>query len=206
MTDFAPSMGASADWMSDRLRRQIAALDAQEQAAAVREERDREAKRETAHERALQAYKVMADARGEDVTAMDLAMGFGGRTMAEVIDHARAQSDREDAAEAAREARQGQARVPIFVGEPQIVEAVSPQKRQLLNRSRRWREYQDRRRSADAAKAAMEDEFRIPLRSPVVLPDTDPLVDMLVPRRGRLTARSQATAQLTAEDRPVSFR
>jgi hypothetical protein len=56
----------------------------------------------------------------------------------------------------------------VFVGEPTILETpATPEKRQLLNRSRRWREWQERKAAAEQARAALEDEAQLPLARPV---------------------------------------
>src|SRR5215813_6914400 len=129
MTTDLYGMGGCPGWLSDARRHAILAEEAQERA-------DR---REQYAERAHALSAELARQRGEVVDQLAVSMGFGGRSIEEVLEHARAQADREDALADARARRESHP-VPVLVAEPVIVEAVTPEKRKLLNRSRRFRD------------------------------------------------------------------
>jgi len=123
-------MGGRPAWLSDRTLRLIAQSEARDRVQDARDERERQDRHEQLHQRALALYMDQAMARGEDVSPVDLAMGRAGRTVGEILAYAAASADREDAREAARKARSGAQPVPhVFVGEPVIVEQVTPERR-----------------------------------------------------------------------------
>ena len=76
---------AAASWLPAPVQR-AQAIEAQAEAKLARaEKRDREERAERAHDDAVSAYVAGAAMRGEVVSAMDLAAGNVGRTLAEVL-------------------------------------------------------------------------------------------------------------------------
>jgi hypothetical protein len=100
------------DWLPARSLRSMAADDA----AARREERQRvaarEARRSQAEDRAAGSFRQLAEMRGEDVDALALARGEAGRTLADVLDGARGDLERDYAPQQPVDER--------FYGEPVI--------------------------------------------------------------------------------------
>jgi hypothetical protein len=155
-----------------RIAARMAQEDAHERVQADAEARGRHDRAEAWRDRNRALAAAAAEARGEIVSAMALAMGqVPGRTVQDIFRSALAASEREDAIAAARASREGTQPVHIeFIGDPIIHHApVSPVKRAILNRSRRWTEYQERRRAAELAREALDEENRVPLREAVQL-------------------------------------
>jgi len=94
-------------WLPDRSQRAMAAEDAHERAEARRAEIERQDREDKAHERALGAYRAAAEARGEFISAVQLAAGDGiSRSIEDVFADARLASEREDGRAAARQRHQ----------------------------------------------------------------------------------------------------
>jgi hypothetical protein len=93
-------------WLPPRVQRAMAAEDAAERREAKRVEAEREMVRDAAHDRALALYRSQAEERGEVVSALAIARGVGGRSLADVLGDAQAAADREDARQAARDRRE----------------------------------------------------------------------------------------------------
>ena len=121
-------------------------------------ERERAARLERRHEEAVTAAVAAAELRGEFVGAVDRLSGdVGRRSVEQILEAARLAADRDDAIAVARATREGAQPVHIEVGEPRIVS--SPVKRSILNRSRRWLDWQEKRRAAEAAEDRHRDDF-----------------------------------------------
>jgi hypothetical protein len=163
--------GWFAGQLPPRIAAQIAREDAREAVETRRSAEARELAAEQWRDRNMAMAREQAEARGEVISAMALATGqVPGRTVADIFRSALAASEREDAIAAARASREGTQPVHINFDDPVIHHApASPVKRAILNRSRRWNEYQERRRAAELARVAMEEENLIPLREAVQL-------------------------------------
>ncbi len=97
-------MSEMAGWLPPAVARRVADDDAHERAQARRDEAERADQADACRENALAAYKTAAEARGEVVSAVQLATGEGiGRTTADIFGDAIAAADREDARTAARQ-------------------------------------------------------------------------------------------------------
>jgi hypothetical protein len=151
------------DWLPLAAQRNLIHEAAQQRADAARAEKARDARNEAAHEQALQAYRQAAEARGEYVSALELAAGeVTGRTVADVFASALEAAEHEDARAAARERRERQGEVPVLVGEPSIGRSGWPASeyefdRQLQRASDLHRDfvaYMARRNYPAAAEAA----------------------------------------------------
>ncbi len=145
-------------WLPPGIARRMAQESAREAREAKQAEREQETRREQVRERAMSLYVQQAEARGEVVTAMQLATGqVTGRPIADVFAAAIAAGDRDDVITEARLNRLGHGepkRVHVEVGEPVI--AGSPVKRSIASRSRHWQEYLARKAAAEAARRAVD--------------------------------------------------
>jgi hypothetical protein len=103
---------------------------------------------------------------------VELAGGFGGRTIGDVLSEAASWADREDARAAARARREAENPQPVHIefGEP-VIHDASPARRALLNRSRHWQEWRARKAQAEAARRALENDNTITLAEPITLKD-----------------------------------
>jgi hypothetical protein len=129
------------------------------QRKAAREEEARLASdHEARHQRALTLYKEQAEARGEEISVLDMAQGLvTGRSVGDILRAAEMASDAEDARQRAREAREGTPPpVHINFDEPVIHVPVSPVKRSIATRSRHFFEAVAARRAAEAAQAKVD--------------------------------------------------
>jgi hypothetical protein len=146
-----------------RVRARIEQEEAHERVLAAAEEQARADRAEEWHQRNLSLARDWAEARGDVVSALQLARGeVRGRSIQDIFAGAIEASARQDAVDSARLHRDGHGepeRLHVEVGEPQLHYAVTPAKRAVLNRSRRWREYQERRAAAEAARAALDAEL-----------------------------------------------
>jgi hypothetical protein len=177
------SMG-SPSWLPATVRR-AQYLEEQREAREAREaERERAAQLEQRHERAIASWRSQAEERGEFYSAMEIVQGNVGRTIDEVLQSARAAMESEDNWAAARASREGAEPVHVNFGEPNIITPVSPAKRSMLNRSRRFNEWRERQAAADAARKAMDADRDIGLvGSQRSAPKHDPVIDGTVRRR-----------------------
>ena len=103
-----------------RVARMVAQADAREAVEAKRAQAEREARNEAVHAEVVEFYRQQAEARGEDITALEVATGrVSGRSLADIFADAQQAGDFEDAVAAARAAREtGSGPVPVFAGEP----------------------------------------------------------------------------------------
>jgi hypothetical protein len=114
--------GSGTAWLPPALARRHAVEDAHERAEARRakaERQDRDAER---HERALASYRAAAEARGEVVSAMEVARGeVGGRELGDIFADAAAAGDREDARQASRDRRED----VVFIDREPVIHGAS---------------------------------------------------------------------------------
>jgi hypothetical protein len=181
-------MGGNPPWLSDATRARIRSQEAAEAAETRRAGQAQADRREQLHQRALVLYREQAEARGESVDVLGLAGGFGGRTFAELRDAARAGAEQQDARDAARARRETDNPLPIgYIDEPTIV--MTPVKRSMMQRSRRFRDWQAKKTAAENARRALEEDSQLVFARPVV------------PQR-HASARSERSATLTAATAP----
>jgi hypothetical protein len=159
-----------AAWLPPKAQREIAREDARETAEARRAEGERQAAAEEWRERNLAMAKADAEARGQEITAMQLATGqIRGRSLADIFADARRAADAQDARDAAQLRREGDGgRVHVeFVDDPVLHHGRGEVGLQLFNRARR---FNDRIRARKALAAAEEREaIEIPLQRTVEL-------------------------------------
>jgi hypothetical protein len=141
----------------------MAQEDAHERVQAAAEEQARADRAEEWHQRNLAMAREQAEARGDVVSALQLARGeVRGRSIQDIFAGAIEASARQDAVDAARLHREGAGepqKLHVEFGDPILHHAVTPAKRAILNRSRRWTEYRERRAAAEAARAALDAEL-----------------------------------------------
>jgi hypothetical protein len=182
----------------------VAAADAREAAEAKRADAEREERAEAWRNTNLALYREAAEARGEEVTALELVGGGGGREINAVFADAIASSNRQDAAEAARAGREGaEPLTHVNFGEPVVHTAARSERgRWMASRYRHWRDAIDARRRADEAGARLADYGLVDGVMPRLRRDEQ--VEVIGP-----VTRSAPTAVLTADSEPaggVSFR
>jgi hypothetical protein len=103
----APGATAPGSWLPASVQRRIAVEEQAERRLARAADRERQDREESAHERAVGAYRAAAEARGEQVSALAIARGEGlGRSLQDVLGDATAAADHEDARQAARARRE----------------------------------------------------------------------------------------------------
>jgi hypothetical protein len=142
--------------------RRAAQDDAREAIAAKHAEAERELLAEERHSRAMALYCQQAEARGEVVTAMQLATGqVSGRSIADILAAAVAAGDRDDVTTAAKLHRLGHGepeRLHVEVAEPVILApaARSATGRAIATRARRFVDVLEARRQLAAAERAAE--------------------------------------------------
>jgi hypothetical protein len=162
MNDSLASFGVP-DWLPVAAQRNLIHEEALRRRDAAVAERELEARRADLHEKNLHAYRQAAEARGEYVSALELATGqVTGRTMADVFRDAREAGDREDARAAVRARKEAQGEVPVLVGEGSIGRSGWPGSEYELNSQlerasdlhRDLVAYRARRNYPEAAEAA----------------------------------------------------
>jgi hypothetical protein len=163
------------DFLPPAVARRMLRDDAAETRQARLDEAEREQLAEERHARAVTLAVQQAEARGEVLDTMALARGeVRGRSVSEILAAAVAASAVADRGDEMRVWRDGHGEpepVHVFVGEPVL--AASPVKRTIASRSRRWQDWQDKRKAAEAARRAVEADRDLGL------------VDGAVVRRGR---------------------
>jgi hypothetical protein len=109
-------------WLPPSVARRMAAEEQRERREAREAERARQAHAEAAQDRAVALYAAQAQARGEDLGAMQLASGRGlGRTVEETLADAVAAADHQDAREGARAKREAGAELAhVEVGHVEV--------------------------------------------------------------------------------------
>jgi len=147
-----------------RVARMVAQADAREAVEAKRAQAEREARNEAVHAEVVEFYRQLAEARGEDITALEVATGrVSGRSLADIFADAQQAGDFEDAVAAARAAREtGSGPVPVFAGEPILHEA--PRARgaigqRMFNTYRHWQELRAARQRVDAAEDSLAGDY-----------------------------------------------
>jgi hypothetical protein len=136
--------------------------DAREAVEARHAEAERERQAEERHQRAIALYAQQAELWGEVVTAMQLATGqVSGRSIADILAAASAAADRDDVITAARMHREGHGDPePLHVefGEPRILAPAARGSvgQKIASRSRRFTDWQEKRKAAEAARRALE--------------------------------------------------
>jgi hypothetical protein len=145
------------DFLPPRVVRRALRDDARETIAARQAEEERERLAEARHSRAVALHCEMAEARGEDISAVAIATGrFSGRSVLDILAAAGAAGDRQDVIDQARLYREGAgdpAPLHVEVGEPRIIS--SPVKRSIASRSRHWQAWRERVAEAEAARLAV---------------------------------------------------
>jgi hypothetical protein len=112
--------GFGTSWLPASVQRRMAVEDQAERREARRAEAERQDRQESAHERAVGAYRAAAEQRGEVVSALQLAAGQGiGRSVEDVFADAVAAAEREDARAAARQRHEDGGAV-LIDAEPRI--------------------------------------------------------------------------------------
>jgi hypothetical protein len=138
--------------------RRMARDDAAETRQARLDEAEREQLAEERHARAVTLAVQQAEARGEVLDTMALARGeVRGRSIPEILAAAAAAGAAADRGDEMRAWRDGHGQpepLHVFVGEPVL--AASPIKRTIASRSRRWQDWQEKRKVAEAARRAVE--------------------------------------------------
>jgi hypothetical protein len=136
--------------------------EAREAIAARRAEDERERRTEERHAQALDAYRAQAEARGEVFDVLAMARGeVRGRTVPEILASAAAAAaavDRGDEMRAWRDGHGEPEKLHIeFIDDPQLLPAArSETGRKIASRSRRFRDWQEKRKAAEAARRALE--------------------------------------------------
>ena len=156
MTETLAGFGM-AEWLPQRIQRQMMVQDAAEAAEAKRAEAERATAADDRLGRALELYRSGAEARGEVVSAVALATGEGlGRSIGDVLSGLAAAADRQDGREAAqRRARGEREPVEIFYGEPQIARTVKPLTRKQIYVKRPVDKFRQAHPDADVIDRAM---------------------------------------------------
>jgi hypothetical protein len=137
----------------------VAQADAREAAEAKRAEVEREARNEEVQAQAVEFYRQQAEARGEDITALDVATGrLSGRSLAEIFADASEAANRADAVAAARASREaGTAPVHVFVGDVQLPQPSArsrgPIGRAMDSRLRHFRDAREARQRTAMAES-----------------------------------------------------
>jgi hypothetical protein len=167
-------------WLPPSVLRRQAIEEAHERAEAKRAEEARANRAEEQHQRALTLYREQAASRGEELSVLDVARGLNvGRTVGEVLADAAMQADREDRLAAHRARYEPVVPQHIDFSEPVVHETVSPARRSLLTRHRRFTEWQERKAEAEAARRQLAAEFDHGLAaSQRQAPKSDPVVDL----------------------------
>jgi hypothetical protein len=172
---------APAPWLPVRVRRQLVAADARE---AVQEQRDvagREARDEARRAGAVALYVEQAAARGEDVSALDVATGrVSGRGLDEIFGDALEAASRADAVSVARASREGTVPEPVhvFAGEPVIHQPAQQQRGAVALAMANMRRHFDDRRAARRRADQADERLHWGLVDGVTpKPRRDPLID-----------------------------
>jgi hypothetical protein len=174
--------------LSDRTRRQIADAEARERAQSARDAEVAEVWREAVHQQALRVYVEMAQGRGEDLSAADIAMGrVSGRSIQEILAAAVAAAAEQDRAEVYRGSRQSAELVHVNVAEPVLHEPVAARSGIRLALHNRMRHFADRReaqRRADAAGQRLHDgDYGLVGEAPAPRPRPEEIVDLTASHR-----------------------
>lgn len=150
------------DFLPLRTRRALQAEEIREHREAREAEAERERRAEAHRSANLAMFRDQAEARGQHISAMELATGqVAGRTIEDIFAGASAVADMADAREAARERRDSGERLNLCFGETSRAKgAETPEGREILNTVRRYAALHqdsdviDRAKIASAARAA----------------------------------------------------
>jgi len=150
------------DFLPLATRRALHAEEIREHREAKEAEAERERLAEAHRSSNLAMFKDMAEARGQHISAMELATGqVAGRTLGDIFAEASAMADMADAREAARERRDSGERLNLCFGEASRAKAAETREgREILNTVRHYQALHqdsdviDRARIASAARAA----------------------------------------------------
>jgi hypothetical protein len=162
-----------AGWFAGQLPVRIAAAlakqDAKEALEARRAEEAREERAEEWAQRNMAMAREAAEARGELVSALDVATGHvTGRSIRDIFASAIAAADASDRVAAARASREGTGRVHVeYVADPVLHTGRGEVGLAIFHRARHFADRVRARRAADAAE--MDEANRIPLARPVQL-------------------------------------
>jgi hypothetical protein len=144
-----------------------------EQAREHREAREAEAERELQIEARRSAdlamFRDQAEARGQHVSAMELATGqVAGRTIEDIFAEATVMADMADAREAARERREDGERLNFCFDSPPATRAETAEGREVRNTVRHYAEQHPDSDVIDRAFIASEARKRIRQNRPVI--------------------------------------
>jgi phosphopantothenoylcysteine synthetase/decarboxylase len=130
------------DFLPLATRKAMRADEIREAREARDAERERDQRAEASRSANLALYKDQAEARGEHVSALDLATGnVAGRTPADIFAAAAAMADMEDARQAAQQRRENGERLNLCFGETsRSTRPLSKDEREIENTMRRYRE------------------------------------------------------------------
>lgn len=109
-------------WLPARSQRALILENGAERAEAARAEKTQAERRAQLEDQALSAYRASAEGRGEVVSAMALATGQAGRTLADILQGAENAADHEAGRQAAQERKSRtdwdylDAREPVLAG------------------------------------------------------------------------------------------
>jgi hypothetical protein len=200
-------------WLPERVARTVAAADAREAAEANRAEEAQAAQNETVQAEALELFRVQAETRGEDVSALAvaktlelfrlqaegrgedasaLALAAGavsGRSVGDVLTDAAAMAKQQDVIDKARASRDGRGEpepLHIDVGEPNLVApaARSEHALRLFNAGRHFFDRVAARGTlARAELAAERSRNDYGLVNVTVRPKDDPVVPLTLSSR-----------------------
>ena len=173
MSELAGFEGGLPGWLPPAAARSVAEAERVCARESRQAEAEREARAESARSRAIESYRAAAELRGEVISPMQLATGAGlGRTVQQIFAEAESQADRMDAREVARMRTAGEApALHLLDAEVTIHGPSSPVKRSIASRSRRWRDWQEKKLETANALAAVEAEMDYGLVPGVTLRD-----------------------------------
>jgi len=157
------------DFLPLATRRALHAEEIREHREAKEAEAERERRAEARRSANLAMFKDMAEARGQHISAMELASGqVAGRTLGDIFAEASAMADMADAREAARERRDSGQRLNLCIDSPAATRAESPESRAVLNTVRHYAELHPEADVLDRAAIAAEERKRLRRDRPVI--------------------------------------
>jgi hypothetical protein len=127
------------DFLPLATRRALHAEEIREHREAKEAEAERERRAEAHRSANLAMFKDMAEARGQHISAMELATGqVAGRTLGDIFAEASAMADMADAREAARERRDSGERLTLCIDSPPATRAETAEGREIKNTIRHF--------------------------------------------------------------------
>jgi hypothetical protein len=185
--------------------------DAREALEARRAEDERERRAEERHSAAMALYAQQAEARGEVLDVMAMARGeVRGRSVQDILAAAVAASEVEDRRAEMWAWQQGHGepeRLHVDVGEPRLLApaARSATAMAIFHRSRRFQDWLEKRKAAEAARRAVEAEHDWGLVDNVTVRPREDRGDVVFARH-EAARRQYERACAEIGERPVSIR